>query len=79
MCIKDLLFISCSPAHRLKLDRRRLEAAHFKYAMLKVASWYPKDIDPEITFSPDLKDTLLEFTPVFQHAFHKKYSGIVIS
>lgn len=62
------------PLERSKLDRRRLEAAHFKYAVLTVASWYHDDI-PTIAFSPDLHSTLLEFTPSFQRAFHKKYSG----
>lgn len=65
------------PEHvpRVRLDRRRLEAAHFKYAVLHVASWYPGDIEREVMFSPDLHQTLLEFTPGFQQAFHKKYSG----
>ena len=29
---------------RKRLDRRRLEVAHFKYAVLCVAPWYPCDI-----------------------------------
>ena len=62
----------------MKLDRRRLEAAHFKYAILTVVSWYPDQIDSEIRFSSDLQDTLLQITPLFQHAFHKKYSGNLI-
>ena len=66
------------PLERSKLDRRRLEAAHFKYAVLSVASWYPGDIDTAVSFSPDLHSTLLEFTPRFQQAFHKKYSGTYI-
>lgn len=63
-----------SEVHRCKLDRRRLEAAHFRYAILNVLSWYPDTIK-RITFSSDLKETLLQFFPVYQRAFHVKYSG----
>ncbi len=56
----------------MAMDRRRLEAAHFKYAMLKVVFWYPGDIDFDMKCSADLNDTLLKFTPKFQ-IFHKKY------
>lgn len=61
---------------RERLDRRRLEAAHFKYAILNVTTWYPSDLSSEVIFSPDLQPTLLEFTPLYQQAFHKKYSGM---
>ena len=65
---------------RGRLDRRRLEAAHMKDGVLSVASWYPCDIGPaEIAFSSDLEQTLLGYTPVFQHAFHKKYSSVTYS
>ena len=57
---------------RLKIDRRRLEAAHFKYAMLCVALWYP-DCVP--VFSSNMDIILPEFTSAYQQAFHKKYSG----
>lgn len=57
------------------MDRRRLEAGHIKYAILTVATLYPVEINSPITFSPDLNETLLEFTPTYQTAFHKKYSG----
>lgn len=59
---------------RLKLDRRRLETAHFRYAMLVVASWYPTDL-PMPTFGSDIGMTLLEFTPLYHKAFHSNYSG----
>lgn len=61
---------------RSKLDRRRLLSAHFKYAILQVASWYPGDLSvSDIVFSTDVYQTLLDFTPRFQNVFHRKYSG----
>ena len=32
---------------RHKVDRRRLEAAHFQFAILQVAMWYPQHINME--------------------------------
>ena len=61
---------------RQKLDRRRLECAHFKYAILRVAGWYPHVFPHPITFYPDIKDTLVNVTPGYQKAFHSFYSGI---
>lgn len=34
-----------SVVERYLLDRRRVEAAHFQYAVLRVASWYPDVLD----------------------------------
>lgn len=59
---------------RQKLDRRRLETAHFRYAILLVQLWYP-DITPRVYFYPDMNKTLSQFTPIYHIAFHKKYSG----
>lgn len=61
---------------RQKLDRRRLETAHFRYAMLVVAMWYPSDIGSEVKFAPDINETLLEFTPLYHLAFHRTHSGL---
>lgn len=61
---------------RQKLDRRQLECAHFKYAVLRVAGWYPHAFPHPITFYPDIKDTLVNVTPGYQKAFHSFYSGI---
>lgn len=59
---------------RLKLDRRRFEAAHLKYAVLMVSSRYP-EIDKPVTMYSDLQRTLKLFTPNFYKAFETKYSG----
>ena len=64
-----------SQGERVRLDRRRLEAAHFKYAMLNVTSWYPDDIKSVPIFSPNMDQIMAEFISVYQQAFHKKYSG----
>jgi hypothetical protein len=64
---------------RSKLDRRRLEEAHFRYAILNVVRWYPDQILTEAIFMPDMKDTLSKFFAAYQHAFHSKYSGIYIA
>ena len=61
---------------RKHLDRRRLEAAHFKFAVLCITSWYSSDIKQSPVFSSDHQKDLLKFTPIYQQAFHKKYSGI---
>lgn len=56
-----------------KLDRRRLEEAHFKFAVLKILKWYEMTV--KIVFSSK-NETLPKFLPIYQHAFHAKYSGI---
>ena len=71
-----MLSYSVTTIERSKLDRRRLEAAHFKYAILNVMEWYSETIKEEVIFCPDMNKTLLQFTPRFQLAFHKKYSGM---
>ena len=53
------------------LDRRRLEEAHFKYAALRIASWYHQ----RSLLRPKFNDILEQFLPHYQKAFDKKYSG----
>lgn len=53
---------------RVRLDRR-LETAHFKYAVLKVASCYPNHIDPDVILTRPTSNALL-------CAFHENYSSI---
>ena len=63
----------------MKMDRRRLEHAHVRFAMLNVAQWYKESFEGvDIIFWLDQSDsTLLEFTPLYQAAFYKKYSGML--
>ena len=61
---------------RMKMDRRRLEHAHFRYAMLNVAEWYKGIAVKKILFTSDQSErTLLEFTPLYMKAFYENYSG----
>ena len=65
---------------RSQMDRRRLECAHIRYAILKVVQWYSRDLNVEkISFHNNPSSTLLEFTPIYQKLFHHKYSGIYVA
>ena len=58
------------------MDRRRLQEAFFQYALLRVASWYPKHIVLEqLWLHDDLPKTLLNITPIFHKAFTEEYAG----
>ena len=60
---------------RFKLDRRRLEAAHLKYAVLIMAK-YPdirKHKGPTISIS--LSEAIEDATPMFYKEFMSKYAG----
>lgn len=58
------------------MDRRRLQEAFIQYALLKVASWYPKHVDIQKLWLHDgLPETLLNVTRIFHKAFTKKYAG----
>lgn len=57
-----------------RMDRRRFEDAHLKYAVLKVTGRYSECLKaPE--FSSDIYATLQVVTPAFYNAFQRKYSG----
>ena len=60
---------------RIRLDRRRFESAHLKYAMLKLQKQYPTLSALQIPVTADIKDTMLNFTPKFYQAFCAHYSG----
>lgn len=61
---------------RHKLDRRRLEAAHFQFAVLQVAMWYPEHITiSEIPLHAALQETLPKIVAVYQGAFMEKYAS----
>ena len=64
-------------AERLAMDRRRLELAHLKYAILKVCSWYPESLCvKDIVFMPGNVDELvLEFSKKYYLLFSSKYAG----
>ena len=63
---------------RIKIDRRRLEHAHFRYAILKVTKWYRDLAITKVLFTSDQAEgTLLEFTPLYLKAFYENYSGML--
>jgi len=60
---------------RIRLDRRRFESAHLKYAMLNIQRCYPTLSTLSITVTGEIKETMLSFTPAFYQAFCKEYSS----
>ena len=55
---------------RKKLDRRRLETAHFQFALLQIAVWYPEHIDINKLFLHlSLDAMLIEVIAVYHGAF----------
>jgi len=60
---------------RQKLDRRRAEAAHFQYAVLRVATWYPETFSlSELPLHNNLEATLSNVTTNFHEAFMETYA-----
>lgn len=59
---------------RLALDRRRLEDAHFQYALLRVASWYNFDL-ASLPLHGSTHETIVHFANRYYQAFMKNYSG----
>ena len=63
-------------AQRLLLDRRRLEDAHFQYAVLNVVLWYPSTFKLcDLPLHGGTQETLLRLSDSYFEAFMKKYSG----
>lgn len=74
-----LKFSSCHYSfradERLRVDRRRLEAAHLKYAALKVMKRYPETFK-DYCICVKQEDTLEKITGYFYSAFTSKYINI---
>lgn len=61
---------------RYKVDRRRVEAAHFQFATLQVASWYPEQFDVrKLPLHGCLQTTLTSVVTIYHGAFMTRYSG----
>ena len=58
---------------RMKLDRRRFEAAHLRYAMLTIMGTY-ENINPT-PMHTDVYESLKAFTPNFYECFTTKFAG----
>ena len=63
-----------SVKNRLQLDRRRLEAAHLKYAILQVNTRFQL-LEANIAIESDISSTLKEFTPIYYKSFAQRYAG----
>lgn len=59
------------------MDRRRLEAAHLKYACLQIIAQYPESISlKSVKFEGDAIETLCEITPALFTCFEARYAGM---
>ena len=85
-CFKQLqLHTRCpyiSPSanpQRQEMDRQRFEAAHLKYACLKMAAQYPMAINISyIGVEADISNSLNKITPILFQCFESKYAGMFI-
>ena len=58
------------------MDRRRLDEAHFQYAILRVALWYPSVLKLlDLPLHSSTPETLLHVTDLYQGVFMNQYSG----
>ena len=70
---------TCRSMDRQPLDRRRLESAHFLYAVLSIVQEHPEDFsltDINIHHG-DIDQILDDVTPKYHNIFSKIYSGIL--
>ena len=59
------------------MDRRRLEDAHFQYAILQVASWYPQYLDiTTLALHGNTKDTLLNVVAKYHGVLMAQYASM---
>ena len=59
------------------MDRRYFEAAHLKYAALRLAVRYPEAFHQRgVTVDVEVRDMLQEITPSLYDAFQAKYAGL---
>ena len=64
---------------RLPMDRRCFEAAHLKYACLKMAVQYPDAIpSANVQVESCIFDTLNEITPALFQSFEARYAGVFV-
>ena len=64
---------------RQSMDRRRFEAAHLKYACLRVVNLYPKFLSLDaICFDGDINTTIEVITPLLFCGFEAKYAGLTL-
>ena len=59
----------------MALDRRRLENAHLRFAVLSMQRSFPEAVG-DVTITTDIHDTLKEINPKLSLAFKQRYSGM---
>ena len=59
------------------MDRRRLEAAHMRYACLMMAASYPEEFKG-FSLEGDITNSLEKVTPMLFQVFERTYSGMNI-
>ncbi len=77
---KQVKFLCCLPCSTLvkreSLDRRRLEEAHLKFAVLQAANRYTDYFSmAELLIYPDVHETLQSVTQRYYCAYQARYSG----
>lgn len=61
---------------RYLMDRRRVEAAHFQFAILQVASWYPHVFDLcKLPLHSAVDDTLNSVVSIYHGTFMAQNAG----
>ena len=65
----------CKCSDRRSLDRRRLESAHLRFAILTIQESFP-EIFSDKAITPDVQTILAEINYKFYLAFRQKYAGI---
>ena len=68
--------VAAAVQKRASMDRRRLEDAHLKFAVLQVVSWYPEALTlGEVDLSSSVSECLGRVTGTYYSQFSKKYAG----
>lgn len=72
---------TCIPGNvrldRYQMDRRRLEEAHFQFAILHMASWYPQHMDiDKLALHGSTKSTLLDVVSIYHGVFMDQYASV---
>ena len=70
-----LLYYRKCNDERIKLDRRRFEEAHLRFAVLRVKSSYPDEFSHN-TVLPNIQETLKEITPKYFQLFRHLYGSM---
>ena len=66
--------------NRASLDRRRLEDAHIKFAVLQIMMWYSKSMSSkDFPLMSDMNSVLQTFTSKYYEIFTAQYAGTFLA